>query len=154
MRGNFKGETEGIDRYEFKIGTTNSNMETVDSIKSEGRLCDYTYTKLADGTALTKDTTYYVQVIAYETNGDPYTSQTKSATTTYNGYVYDMTPTDTSLYGKTIDYTPDINTYTFTSDLTGYSSDQTATTTNPGWVIYGEDENYIYAYSYGSRTCD
>lgn len=126
VRANFIGATSGIASYEFKIGTSQSNLQTIETRQTDTRQYDYTYRKLNETTNLAANTTYYVQVIAHDIVGDAKTSVVRSAKTTYNNYVEPMIPTDQSRTGMTVDYMPE----------------ETA-----GWAIWGEDENYLYLIS-------
>ena len=132
ITANITGKTSQIVAYDFQIGTSASNLatietRTVDINKIDGREMSYTYREVTPGTTLTANTTYYLNVIARDEWGQEYTlSSNLTATTTFNSYVDPMIPVDQSRTGMTVDYMPE----------------ETA-----GWAIWGEDDNYLYLIS-------
>ena len=132
ITANITGKTDQITSYDFQIGTSASNIatietRTVDINKIDGREMSYTYREITGGTALTANTTYYLNVIARDEWGQEYTlSNVLTATTIFNSYVDPMIPVDQSRTGMTVDYMPE----------------KTA-----GWAIWGEDDNYLYLIS-------
>lgn len=143
------GSTRQITEYDFRIGTAGDNLSTVetrnvDTSKSDGRRYDYTYLKLDSETELTPATGYYMQVIARDLYGVEYSSTVVYRTTNYNGYSEVMRATDTTLTGKSIDYMPENSTYTVTAAHSGHSAEQTMSTEDLGWLIWGEDDTNLY----------
>ena len=132
VTANITGKTSQIVAYDFQIGTSASNLatietRTVDINKADGREMSYTYREITGGTALTANTTYYLNVIARDEWGQEYTlSNVLTATTIFNSYVDPMIPVDQSRTGMTVDYMPE----------------ETA-----GWAIWGEDDHYLYLIS-------